>query len=181
MDLKLKESQKKDKYLDLTQELKKTVQHESDVYTNYNWCSWYSHQRINKGTGGLGNKKTSGEHPNYCIIDISQNTEKSHGDLRRLAVTQTPVKSADVKSWLLVGCLRFTAYQPLWVIQCQIRCTYMNFIICNHFLYKLTFLRKFIFLLSSCFDPFDPQVGADVKSSQGVIIILQSNTSYSSQ
>ena len=28
----------------------------------------------------------------YCIIENSQNTEKSPGDLRRLAVTQTPVK-----------------------------------------------------------------------------------------
>ena len=41
--VKLKESEKKDKYLDLTWELKKIVEHESDVYTNYNWCSWYSY------------------------------------------------------------------------------------------------------------------------------------------
>ena len=34
----------------------------------------------------------SGDHPNYYIIDIDQNTEKSPGDLRRLAATQTPVK-----------------------------------------------------------------------------------------
>ena len=68
------------------------MEHESDVYTNYNWCSWYSHQRINKGTGGLGNKRTSGDHLNYCIIEIGLNTEKGPGDLRRLAVTQTPVK-----------------------------------------------------------------------------------------
>ena len=33
---KLKESEKKHKYLDLARELKKTVQHERDVYTNYN-------------------------------------------------------------------------------------------------------------------------------------------------
>ena len=32
------------------------------------------------------------DHPNYNIVTISQNTEKSSGDLRRLAVTQTPVK-----------------------------------------------------------------------------------------
>ena len=30
---------------------------------------------------------------NYSIIKISQNTEKSPGDLMRLAVTQTPVKN----------------------------------------------------------------------------------------
>ena len=33
--VKSKESEKKDKYLDFTRELKKTVKHESDVYTNY--------------------------------------------------------------------------------------------------------------------------------------------------
>ena len=29
---------------------------------------------------------------NYCIVEICQNIEKSPGDFRRLAVTQTPVK-----------------------------------------------------------------------------------------
>ena len=36
--VKLKESEK-DKYLNLARELKKTVEHESNVYTNYNWRS----------------------------------------------------------------------------------------------------------------------------------------------
>ena len=34
--IKLKESKKKDKNSDLARELKKTEEHESDVYTNYN-------------------------------------------------------------------------------------------------------------------------------------------------
>ena len=37
--VKLKEREKKDKYLDLARELNKTVEHESDVYTNCNRCS----------------------------------------------------------------------------------------------------------------------------------------------
>ena len=45
-----------------------------------------------KGIGVLGSWRTSGDHPNNSIIDNGQNTEKSPGDLRRLAVTQTPVK-----------------------------------------------------------------------------------------
>ena len=53
---------------------------------------WYSHQRIGKGTRRTGNKNMSGDHPNDSIVKIGQNTEKSPGDLRRLAVTQTPVK-----------------------------------------------------------------------------------------
>ena len=47
---------------------------------------------VTKGTGGLGSWRTSGDHPNYYIIENGQNTEKSPRDLRRLAVTQTPVK-----------------------------------------------------------------------------------------
>ena len=35
------------------------------------------------GTGGLGNSGTNGDHPNYYIFEIDQNTEKSPGDLRR--------------------------------------------------------------------------------------------------
>ena len=55
---------------------------ESDGDTNYNWRARYSHQRIGTGTGGLGNKRTSEDHPNYSIIYIGQNTKKSPGDLR---------------------------------------------------------------------------------------------------
>ena len=68
------------------------MEYKSDGNTNCNWCTWCSHQRIGAGTGELGNKRASGDHLNYSILEIGQNTEKSHGDLRRLAVTQTPVK-----------------------------------------------------------------------------------------
>ena len=91
--VKLKEFEK---YLDLARELKKTVEHESDDFTNCNWCLWYSHQRIGTWTGGLGNNGMGRDYPNYSIVEIGQNTEKSPGDLRRLAVTQTPVETS---SW----------------------------------------------------------------------------------
>ena len=45
-----------------------------------------------KGSGGLGNKRTRGDHSNDSIIKISQNTEKSPGDSRRLDVPQTPME-----------------------------------------------------------------------------------------
>ena len=35
-------------------------------------------------------------HPNYSIIENDQNTEKSSGDLSRLAVTQTLVKNHQI-------------------------------------------------------------------------------------
>ena len=68
------------------------MKHEGDNYTNCDWWFWYSNLRIINGTGGLGSWQTSGDHPNHSIIENSQNTEKSPGDLKRLAVTWTPVK-----------------------------------------------------------------------------------------
>ena len=44
--------------------------------TNCDCCFWHS-----------------GDHPNDSIIENGKNTEKSPGDLRRLAVTKTPVKN----------------------------------------------------------------------------------------
>ncbi len=39
--IKLKECEKRDKYLDLARELKKTKEHEGDNYTNCDWCFWH--------------------------------------------------------------------------------------------------------------------------------------------
>ena len=66
------------------------MEHESDGYTNCYWCPWSSHQRINTEGRGHGNKMTSRDHEKFNIVEIGQNTEKSPGDFRRLAVTQTP-------------------------------------------------------------------------------------------
>ena len=73
------------------------MEYEGDNYTNRDWCFWYSHQRIIKGTGRLGAWRTSGDHPNYCIIENDQNTEKSPGDLKGFAVTKTPEKNHQLK------------------------------------------------------------------------------------
>ena len=40
--------------------------------------------------GGLGNKKTNRDHPNYSIVEIGQNIENSPGDLRKFALNHTP-------------------------------------------------------------------------------------------
>ena len=67
------------------------MEHESDSNIDCNRCTQYSHQRIDKKTGRIGNKNISKDHPNYNI-KIGHNIEKSPGDVRRLAVTQTPVE-----------------------------------------------------------------------------------------
>ena len=83
---KFKECEKRDKYNDLAWEWKKTVKHRSDGDTNCHWCSLFSHKRIGTRTGGLGNNRMNGDHPNYSIIKIGQNTEKSPRDLRKPVV-----------------------------------------------------------------------------------------------
>ena len=45
------------------------------------------------GTSGLGNKRASGDHLNYSIVEINQNSKKSPRDMRRLAVNQTPLEN----------------------------------------------------------------------------------------
>ena len=40
----------------------KTMEHESGGDTYCNLYAWYSHQRIDNGTGELGNKRMTGDH-----------------------------------------------------------------------------------------------------------------------
>ena len=49
-------------------------------------------KRISKGIGRLENKRMSGEYPNYRIVEIGQNTEIYSRDLRKLILTENPVK-----------------------------------------------------------------------------------------
>ena len=68
------------------------MEHEGDDYTDRDWWIRNSNKRVIKEIGGRGTWWMSGDHPNYSITENCQNTEKSPGDLRRLAVSQTPVK-----------------------------------------------------------------------------------------
>ena len=113
---KIKERKKKDKYLDLAWELKK-----KHVTSRWRWDQLLlvhseQPQRIGKGTGRLGNKKTSEYYPDDNIIKIGQNTEKSPGDLRRLAVTQTPVESHQLTLvWIILkGIITIKMIIILW-------------------------------------------------------------------
>ena len=58
------------------------MKHGDDGDTNCGWCAQDNPLSICKEAGG--NKKTNRDHPDYSIIKIGQNTEKSPGDLRRL-------------------------------------------------------------------------------------------------
>ena len=45
-----------------------------------------------KKTGGSENQRRNQDHPDHGIVKINQNTKKRSRDLRKLAVTQTPMK-----------------------------------------------------------------------------------------
>ena len=66
--VKLKESELRDKYLDLARELKITMKHEVNDDNDCYWCAQNNPQKIGQGTGRLGNKRTGGHHSDYCII-----------------------------------------------------------------------------------------------------------------
>ena len=89
--VKLKNNEQRNKYQNLARELNKTMEHVSDCYTICNWCAWYSNEMFGTRTRGLGNKRKSEEHQNYSIVEFSQNSKKSPGDLRRFNFTQTLV------------------------------------------------------------------------------------------
>ena len=73
------------------------MEHEGEGDTNCNWCTRNKAQRIGTGTRRLRNQRTRGDHPDYGIIKIGQNPEKSPGDLRRI-VNQIPVKKKQQKT-----------------------------------------------------------------------------------
>ena len=80
--VKLKEGEKRDNYLDLARELKKLWNMKVTIIPIV-----IGPHKIGTRIGGLGNNGTRGGCPNYSIIENGQNTEKSPGDIRRLAVT----------------------------------------------------------------------------------------------
>ena len=90
--IKLKECEKKDKYLDLARELKKLWNMKVTIVP----IAIGAFDTITKGLlKRLEDLEVGGRVEtiqNYYIIENGQNTEKSPGDLRRFAVTQTPVK-----------------------------------------------------------------------------------------
>ena len=83
--VKLKENEKKNKYLDLARGLKKLYNSKVTITSIIIGVLGTANKGLMQG---LGNIRVSGDHPNYYIIEIGQNTEKSPEDLRRLKAHQ---------------------------------------------------------------------------------------------
>ena len=63
--VKIKESEKINKYLDLPRELKKAVEHEGEDDTNCSWCTWNGPKRLEIKTEGTGNQRENREHTDH--------------------------------------------------------------------------------------------------------------------
>ena len=86
--IKLKENEKKDKYLDLVRGLKKLWNMKVMVLPIVIGVLGTVTKGLVKGQEDLEIK----ERVETAIVEIVQNTEKSPGDLMKLAVTQTQVE-----------------------------------------------------------------------------------------
>ena len=88
---KIKGNEKR-KYLDLARELKNLWNMNVMVKPIVILALEMDSKRVCKDAGKVRNQRTSQNHYNHSIVKINKNTEKIPGDVRRLGVTQTPVK-----------------------------------------------------------------------------------------
>ena len=97
--VKMKQTKKINKYLDLAKELKKAVDLECNSNTNCSCCTQNDPQRLGKKTGGIGYQRENQDFLDHNIGMIGWN-QKRPGDLRKLAVTEIPGKNHKL---ILVG------------------------------------------------------------------------------
>ena len=65
---------------------KKAMGLEGDGDTSCIWRAWIDPQKLGKGAGRVGNRRTSRGHPNYSIAKNGQNRENSPGHLKKLGL-----------------------------------------------------------------------------------------------
>ena len=87
--MQIKENEKRDKYLDLARELKNLWNMKVTIIPIEVGAHGTIPKRLVKK---LEDFEINTDHSDYSI-KIDQNTEKSLGDLRRLTVSQTPVRN----------------------------------------------------------------------------------------
>ena len=87
--MKLKECEKKDKYLDLARELEQLWNKKVIIIPIVSGALG----TVTKLLKGQEDSEIRGQVETIHIIENGQNTKKSPGELRRLPATQTPVKN----------------------------------------------------------------------------------------
>ena len=90
------------------------MEHGSDGDTDYNLYGQNSPQMLGKETGRVRNQKTSRDHPDSIISKISQNIEKSPGDLWIFTVPRTIVKDPQLTPDSQGTIWPYLPTPPLW-------------------------------------------------------------------
>ena len=79
------------------------VIYESDSNTNCNLRTCNDLQRLRKRIGKVGDRGKNKDYPDYSIVNIGKNTQKSPGDPERATDTQISIKmslvNAGCKKW----------------------------------------------------------------------------------
>ena len=83
----------RDKYLYLARELKELWNMKVTVIPVIISIRGTVTKGLVQGLEDLEIRGREGDHPNYSIVEIGQNSKKSPGDLRRLTVTQILVEN----------------------------------------------------------------------------------------
>ena len=63
------------------------MEHMHEDNTNCSGWTWNSPQNLREGAGKIGNLWENWDHPDYSIVEIGQNTQKSLRDHKRHVVT----------------------------------------------------------------------------------------------
>ena len=64
---KIKESEKRYKYLDLARKFLKAEEDRGDDHTNCNWCAWNTPERLERKAGGIRNQRKNRD---YRIVQV---------------------------------------------------------------------------------------------------------------
>ena len=82
------ERNRADRYiLESCQRAEPSVEYESDGDANGSRSTWNGPQRLEKETDGFWNQRKNQYHSEHYIIKVGYNTQRSPGNLGRLAVT----------------------------------------------------------------------------------------------
>ena len=76
-NVKIKENEKRNKYLDLTREVRKLWNMRVTVIPIVNGAHEKIPQKFRKGTRRVGNRRTNRDHPDDSIVENGQTTEKT--------------------------------------------------------------------------------------------------------
>ena len=96
--IKLKKEKRRISTSTLLGNLKKSVEHESDDYTNYNWCSWYSQKGLKQVLEGLEITRGGESIQTTALLRSDKILKRVRETCGHSNSTERPSTNADVKN-----------------------------------------------------------------------------------